>query len=221
MALLVLAGEHAAGEFFEDAAVVGDHHNGRSRSVEIPQKKEDFVGSFTVQIARGFIGQNNGRLVEEGARNGDALLLAAGELVRHLVRLGGHAHGLQHFHDAGVNGAALLPAGGAEHKLQVGLYGAVLQQLEILEHHPHGTAEVGDVPALDIHKVIPTGRGLTLEDAVFCGDGSDDRRFAGAYLSHDVHEVPGLHVHVERVNDYVFSVKNVGFLEVNERLLHG
>ena len=200
---------------------MGDHDDGGAGGVEVPEQLEDFVCSFSVQIAGGFIGQDDGGFVEEGAGDGDALLLAAGELVRHLVGFGSHAHGLQYFRYAGVDEGPFLPAGCAQHELQVALHGTVREQLEILEHDAHRTAEEGDIPAPDAHKVVSAGGGFPLVDGVFGRDGADDGGFSGTHLSYDVHEVSGLDVHVQRVDDYVFTVEDIGVFEMDERLLHG
>ena len=48
-----------------------------------------------VQVAGGFVGQNDGRLVDQGAGDGHPLLLAAGKLVGMMVDAVGQAHPFQ------------------------------------------------------------------------------------------------------------------------------
>ena len=215
--MLLPAGEHASGVFFEDGAVVRDHDHGRAAAVELDQELEDFVRRFRVQVAGRFVGQYDGGLVQEGAGDGDALLLAAGKLVGHLVGLGGHAHVVQHFRDAGVDEAAVFPAGGAEHEFQVLLYAAVREQLEILEYHAHLAAQVGDVLGFDAVEPIAADFAFSLQEPVFRRYGTDDGCLAGTDLSYHVHEVSGHDVHVQGVDDYVFAVQDVCVFEMNER----
>ena len=62
--------------------VVGDHQDGL---VELAaggaEHFEDGVGVFGVEVAGGLVGEDDGGAGDEGAGDGDALLLAAGELV--------------------------------------------------------------------------------------------------------------------------------------------
>src|SRR5690349_19171760 len=63
-----------------DHRVMGDHDNGAALIVKFPQKPKNnlFVGG--VQVARGFIGENDFGIVDEGASDCNSLLFAAGEL---------------------------------------------------------------------------------------------------------------------------------------------
>ena len=221
VAVLGLAGEDAAGVLFVDVAVVGDHHDGGAGGVEALEELEDFVGRFAVQVAGGFVGQDDGRFVQQGAGDGDALLLAAGELVGHFVRLGGHADGRKDLGDAAVNLPFFFPAGSAEDEFQVVLHGAVCQELEVLEHHADAAAEVGDVPGVEAGEVEAAGRCFRAgAHRVFRDDGADDGGFAGPHLAHDVYQVSGHDIHVETVEDYGFSVEDVCIFEMDERTCH-
>ena len=196
---------------------MGDHDNGGAFPVEVHQELENFVGGFSVQVAGGFVRQDGLGFVQKCPGNGNALLLAAGELVRHLVGLGTHAHGFQHFPDAFVDTVPLLPAGGAEHELQIGLYAAVREQLKILENHAQGTPEIGDVPFFQGAQVVAAGLTLALEELVFRRNGADDGGFAGAHFAHNVHKVSGPDVHVQVVQHHRFSVQDIGVFKMNER----
>ena len=48
--------------------------------LQVAEQGDDLLACVQVQIARRFVRQNDGRLVHEGAGDGDALLLAAGNL---------------------------------------------------------------------------------------------------------------------------------------------
>ena len=64
-----------------DFIAVGDEDDGFALGVEAVEGVEDFKAGFGVEVACGFVGENEERVVHERTSDGDALLLAAGELV--------------------------------------------------------------------------------------------------------------------------------------------
>ena len=97
--------------------VVGDHEDGLVElATGFAEHLKDGVGVFGVEVAGGFVGEDDGGTVDEGAGDGDSLLLAAGELV----------------------GAVVESALDAEH------VGEVIQE-GLVEFSPGGRAESGDV----------------------------------------------------------------------------
>lgn len=63
--------------------IVGDHQDGLVElAAGCAEHVEDGVGVFRVEIAGGFIGEHDGWAGNEGSRNSNALLFAAGELIR-------------------------------------------------------------------------------------------------------------------------------------------
>src|SRR2546421_4292394 len=57
--------------------VVGGDDDGRAARVRVEEELEDAVGQRRIEISRRLVGEQDGRLVDQGARDGDALLLAA------------------------------------------------------------------------------------------------------------------------------------------------
>ena len=57
--------------------VVRNHHDGGAVVVELLQDVHDFVAHCAVKVTRGFISQNNVRVSDNGASNGNALFLSA------------------------------------------------------------------------------------------------------------------------------------------------
>ena len=53
-----------------------------SSRVELLEQREDLVGALAIEVAGGLVGDDDGRVVDDGARDGDALLLPARELPR-------------------------------------------------------------------------------------------------------------------------------------------
>src|SRR5262249_32893681 len=63
-----------------DVGLVGDQHDGDALAVEVLEDGHDLGGGRAVEHARGLVGEQQDRIVGEGAGDGDALLLAAREL---------------------------------------------------------------------------------------------------------------------------------------------
>jgi hypothetical protein len=75
----VLEFDEAVGHARHDG-IVGDHDDGVALCVELAKVSEDDLLIFLVEVAGGFVSEQDGRLVDEGAGDADALLFAAGEL---------------------------------------------------------------------------------------------------------------------------------------------
>ena len=54
--------------------------------VEEIEQRDDFRAVFAVQIAGGFVCQDDGRVVDQRSANGNPLLLAAGKLIGQMVQ---------------------------------------------------------------------------------------------------------------------------------------
>ena len=67
--------------------VVRDHDDGLAvLAVERLEQAENFVAGFAVEIAGRFVAEQQRRIGDDGARDADALLLAAGERARIMPR---------------------------------------------------------------------------------------------------------------------------------------
>ena len=65
-----------------DVIFVRDHDDGFARLIQLGEQGHDFVAGARIEVARRLVGQNDVRIVDQGAGNGHALLLAAGQLRR-------------------------------------------------------------------------------------------------------------------------------------------
>ena len=74
-----------------DVELMGDHDDGHAVVVELLEHAHDLDAGARIQVAGGLVGEEERRLVDEGAGDGDALLLAAGELVGQVVGAVGKA----------------------------------------------------------------------------------------------------------------------------------
>jgi hypothetical protein len=74
--------------------------------VQVAQNLEHRFGVFAVEVAGGLVGQQDGRVVHNGARDGHALLLSAGQRIRLVIQPAGDAEQAQHFVELGIGLAA-------------------------------------------------------------------------------------------------------------------
>ena len=65
----------------DGAGIVGGHDHGGATAVDAQQQVHDLVGGGGIEVARGFVGKQQLRPIDHGARNSHALLLATGKLV--------------------------------------------------------------------------------------------------------------------------------------------
>src|SRR5579862_1721727 len=91
------------------ARIMRHHDDGLAvLAIEEMQKVEDLVSSLAVEVARRFVAEKYGRIGDDGARNTDALLLAAGKFSGLVTRAILETHQRK-------RGAGALPAfGGAQ-----------------------------------------------------------------------------------------------------------
>ena len=99
--LALLQMDDAVGELF-DLATVGDEHDGAAVAVESAHLLQHDVGIFVIQIAGWFVSQHYWGIIDEGAREGDALFFAGTELGRSVMAALGQTQVFQHFIDSGV-----------------------------------------------------------------------------------------------------------------------
>ena len=142
--------------------VVGDHEDGLVElAAGLAEHLEDGVGVLGVEVAGGFVGEDDGGTVDEGAGDGDALLLAAGELVGAMVEA---ALDAEHFGEVVEERFVQFPFGGcAKGGDVVGDFDVAHgrergQQIEALEDKADlgaahfgalGVGEFGEVGAID------------------------------------------------------------------------
>src|SRR5487761_2250653 len=76
--LAVAEGDASLGEAGH-LRVVGDHDDGVAVAVEVLEEVGDDLLVGCVEVSGGFVGEEDGWVVDEGAGDADALLLSAGE----------------------------------------------------------------------------------------------------------------------------------------------
>ncbi len=80
-----------------DVRVVRHHQDGVAGVVQFAENLEDHCFVGLVEISGGLVGENDLRLIDQRARNGHSLLLAAGELRGEMRQAVAESHTLQRF----------------------------------------------------------------------------------------------------------------------------
>ena len=140
----ILAAIDLAREEVNEVNIVGGHHHRRAFLAGCLQERDDARCRLGVEVARRLIGNDDLRFVEQGAGDGDTLLLATREFARHLLGLVAHADLCKHLDDAAVYLLIVGPSRGLQDKTEVAIDGAVVEQLEVLKDDAHLLAKGGD-----------------------------------------------------------------------------
>ena len=172
--------------------VVGDEEDGLAAFFVLAEEDvHDGASGGGVEVAGGFVGEEEGGLIDEGAGDGDALAFAAGELVGAVFEAGFEAEGGEEGDGFGFGGPGAddgFVEGGADHGGEEGVFedGEFGEEVVELEDEAEGVvAEVGAGPAGGVFE------GLSAEeDAAGVGgvEGAGDMEeggFAGAGGAHD------------------------------------
>ncbi len=183
---------HEARAVFGDIHFVRDQHDGDAAlHVQALENVHDLDARPRVEVAGRLVRQEDRRLVDECARDRDALLLAAGQLVRIVVQSVAEADDLQDLLRAAVSFGRLHLAAAVvkQRQLDVVERRRPRQEIEPLEHEADLLVprhrelvprQLGDV--LPVEKILAAGRTIQTPDDVH------ERRLAGARRAGDAHE---------------------------------
>jgi acyl-CoA thioesterase I len=184
---------------------VGDHDHGSAFfAVQGQDEVEDQAAGGAIQVAGRLVGQKDGRSQSEGAGQGDALLLAAGELHGIMVEAASEADAVEQF--AGAFGSVTCPRGqatrqfhGQEHVFLGGERGDEVIRLEdepdfAAAHLRHAVfVEVGDVFAIQDH--------LARSGGIEAGEEAEQGALAAARGSHDGGELAARDIEIDAFED--------------------
>jgi len=196
--------------------VVGDHEDGLVElAAGLAEHGEDGIGVFRIEVAGGLVGEDDGRVGDEGAGDGDALLLAAGELVGAVVEAAGEAEEAGKAVEEGVI-EGLSGLGDVVGDLDVAHGGEGGEEVEALEDEADagaaepgaiGVGEAGELDAAD-GDGAGGGGGEAAEDV-------EEGGFAGAGRADDGDELAGLDGEVDVAESGDLELAGaVGFAEV-------
>ncbi len=183
--------------------VVGDHDERRAlRLIELPQKQHQVSPGGRVQISGRFVGQDERRIVGQGARHCHALALPAGELAGKMAGPVGQADQPQQFVGARPSGFGREPA---QHRhFHVLQRRERWQQVVELEDEADGArpegvlvGEPGQVGPVDQH----APRSRTIEGA----QDIQQRALAASTRPHHGHQLAPRHAQVDSIEGAHFG----------------
>ena len=141
-----------------------------------------------VEVAGRLVTHQKRRAVHDGARDGHALLFAAGQLVGALVELVLQTDEAQHLGYLRLDDVAAL-ADYLERERDVLEHGLVRQQLEVLEHAADVAAQVGHAPVAHGGQVLVRDVDVALRGLHLSDEHADERGLAGAGMAHEEDEL--------------------------------
>ena len=196
---------HAVGHGFGETHFVGHAQHGHALLREFHHHIQHFLDHFRIQRRGRLVKQHDARVHAQTARDGDALLLAAGELPGEFVRLLGNLHALQVFHRGRDRLGLRRFAHPYRRERAVFQHGQVREQIEVLKNHADFLADGFNVFQVvgQFHPVHDDVALLVLLQAV---DAADHRGFAraGGPANHDA--LAAAHLQVDVLQDMELAV---------------
>ena len=183
--------DHAPAHAVDHRLVVRRDDDRRAGAVDPVEQLHDPDRRLGIEVAGRLVGQQQRRVVDERARDRDALLLAAGELVGIVVQLGreaGEAQDVGHL----LAHLAARPAGHLQRVGDVVVDRPVRQQLEVLEDDAEVAAVVRDLLARDLGQVAPGDRDRAVARLDLLDQQAHDRRLARAGRADEEDELAGV-----------------------------
>jgi len=178
----VIAGDDAVADgddavsVLGDVWLMGDEDDGVSLGVEVVEEGHDLVAGLGIQVAGGFVGEDDGGPIDEGSGDGDALALATGEFIRLVHHAGAEIDGGEHLLGAedafGGRGAVI-----DERQFYIMERGGAGEQVEGLEDEANLlVSDAGKLIVVQLRDIVavepvfPLRRGVEAADEVHqCG----------------------------------------------------
>ena len=165
--------------------------NGRSVLVDFFEEPEDVDRELRIEVARRLVRENERRLADDRARDGDALLLATRQHARRIVTTTRESDALERFADARAN-EARRKAEHLERDRDVLVDAPRVHELEVLE-------DDADVPTQKWNRVGGEARDVATEeedatvvDLLGAIEQPKERRLSGAARARDEDELAAL-----------------------------
>ena len=162
---MVQNGDFAA-DFLNDLHIVGDDHDGNAKPpVDVLNQTQDVSCGLGVQGGGGFVAQQDLGVGGQGPGNGDALLLAAGQLRRIGLFLVGQVHDLQQL-PCSRHGFLFRRADELQGERDIVQAGALHEQVKMLEDHTDGFPGVPQLLFRQLHQILAVNGDGTFRGAL-------------------------------------------------------
>ena len=219
--LALVEHDDAAGAHLEQRAVVRREEHGRPGLVDLLEEAEDVDRELRVEVAGGLVGEDERRLADDGARDGDALLLAAGEDARRILAAPREPDALERLADARADEALRQP----EHLERDGdvLVDAPRRdELEVLEDDAEVAPQERDGVVAQARDVAAEEEDAAVVDRLGAVEQAQQRRLARAARARDEDELAALDDEVHPAQDgRALPVRLVDVLEDEDGPLRG
>ena len=183
-----------------EALVVGDQHQGGAAFlVELEQQVADALAGVAVEVAGGLVGEQHVGFGGEGAGDGDALLLATGELARVVPQALAEADAIEQVAGAfaGVRAAFELQR---QHDVLQGI--EAVEQLERLEDEADVLgAHAGTLVLVEVGEGVAGQADVAGTGQIEPGEQAEEGGFAGAGTADDGQAVALGQVQIQVVED--------------------
>src|SRR6267154_4446961 len=198
-----------------DDGIVRDHQHGLAELFhQAVDQLHDFVGAFAIEVAGGLVAKQDGGVGDDGAGDGHALFLSAGELPRIVI------HALREANDA-EGGFDVLAA------LGLGEFCEQQRQLDVLKGGEYGDevvhlkdeadmagAPLGEFVAGHVRDFVASHGDAAVGGDVQAAKQIEQRSLAGAAGAHEADEVAFVDVEIEALQDLdFFAAAAVSFVQ--------
>jgi hypothetical protein len=180
--------------------IVGDEdEGGTALAVQVEHEADDRVAGRGIEAARGFVREQQRRFRHEGTRQGDPLLLAAGQVLGVVAQAAAQAHAAEH--RLGLRARVrIVPQFQRQHhvfqRVQVG------EQLKRLEHEAQpGLAECGAAVLVEGEDVGPVEQHLAGRRRIEARQQAEQGGLAGTGRADQGKRLGRLHGKIHLVQD--------------------
>src|SRR5271168_805706 len=199
----------------DDRVVCNHQHSLVVGTDEFLDEGHDFIGGFAIEIAGGLVTEKESGIGDDGAGDGDTLLLTAGQLAREMIHAVGKADDGERGFDVG---AALCFGKLSEEERQFDILKCGKNRNEIV--HLEDEADVagapfGELAGRHMSNFVPRDGDAAARGNIQATEKIQQRGFAGAAGTHEGHELAGSNVEVQALEDVDnLATAAVGFVEI-------
>ena len=188
--------DHALAHGVDDFLIMRGHDDGSAGAVDGIQHFHNAQRCGRIKVSGRLVGQQDLRMVHIRSRDGHALRLTAGKLMRIAVFLAGKPNRLQYFRHQRFDGGTAC----ADHfkcERHILPHRFVVQQLVILEDEADRTTIMRHLPCGQASQIVACDADLAVRGLLFTQQQAQQCGFAGTRCAHEEHEIPSIDVEVD------------------------